>query len=311
MSSICCIMANYFAFISLLIYSTQAAGLFGNRQTKVQILDPKIDEISGLAISRVHANIAYMHNDKVDVNRFFAVDLITGNIVATFTINNATNVDWEDMAYGPCFDDCKSGTCSTGTNPARNCLYIGDTGSNGFRPTANVIYAVQEPASLQDGSVDLVGTLRFNWTEPDVETLLLSPDAQLFVVSKTFGGRGKIAQLPATAWNSGSVANLDVSQTATLQINTTNRDPLGGDISRDGRELLIVAEYNIYFFRVTDGDYIKAFENQVPSTFDTYDRVADTQAIAWAPDQFGFYIIPEGRNASIYYYPRVADIVVG
>ncbi|XP_059169084.1 uncharacterized protein LOC131950898 [Physella acuta] len=306
-----CFLTNQLAFICVLIYSTQAAGLFGPRQTKVQISDENIKEASGLALSRVHPNVAYTHNDRGDVSRFFAIDLSTGNTVATFYVNNATNTDWEDMAYGPCFDDCRSGTCSADVKPSRYCLYIADIGDNGGHGAADVIYAVQEPASLQDGSVDLVGVLRFNWTEPDAETLLLSPDGRFFIVSKVSGGQAKISQLPATAWNSGSVVDLDESKMATLQINTTSNDPQGGDISPDGKQLLLIAEHNIYYFGVPDGDYIKAFENQPPSAVDTYDRVKDSEGIAWAPDQLGFYIIPEGKNISVYYYPRENDVVVG
>nr|KAI8732718.1 CAunnamed protein product [Biomphalaria glabrata] len=277
---------------------------FGHRETKCHIDGSAIVEASGLAISRVHLNVAYTHNDKGGSAEIFAVDLSNGKTVATLNIKSAINWDWEDLAYGPCVDDCTSGhVCSAALEPSRFCLYIADIGDHGGDGAANHIYVIREPATLGNKDVDLVGQLKFTWTEQDAETLMISPDARLFIVSKVNGGHAKLAQIPSSAWNSNNVVRLDMSHTATLRISTSSNDPQGGDISPDGMSMLLVGEHDIYFYSVTDGDYIKAIRDQVPKKVDTYNRVPSTEGIAWAPNQRSFYIIPDGNHPSIYSYP--------
>ena len=60
------------------------------------IADPRVDEASGIATSVVDSGVVYVQNDSGDSARFFALDIHTGRTVATYTVPNATNIDWEE-----------------------------------------------------------------------------------------------------------------------------------------------------------------------------------------------------------------------
>ncbi|KAH9487733.1 hypothetical protein Btru_069099 [Bulinus truncatus] len=295
--------------LMLVVYMTSlcnslASGVrFGQRVTSCQTSNPAIFEASGLALSRVFPNVAYVQNDKEGVNEIFALNMTDCSTIATFLVNHTINWDWEDLTYGPCLDDCKTNPCRVDVVPSRYCIYIADTGARYGEGPVNDIYVIREPSILQNSVVDTVGLIKFTWNEPDAETLMISPDGRLFIVSKVTNGQGKIAEIPSSAWNSASRIDLASGQTATLKINTTTRDPEGGDISPDGNSMIIVGEQNIFYYSVTGGDVIKAVNDQVPKEVDTYQRVLNTQGIAWSTDGTSIYIFPEGKNASLYMYP--------
>ena len=75
-------------------------------------------EISGLVASRQHANILWGHNDAGNVASLYAIGT-DGADMGTFFVPGAENVDWEDIAIGPCAPGAEE--CG--------CLYIADIGS--------------------------------------------------------------------------------------------------------------------------------------------------------------------------------------
>lgn len=81
-------------------------------QTASEITDletPLLDESSGLLF---YNNSLISFNDSGGEAELYEIDTVTGNVIRTVTINNATNVDWEDIAQ----DD--------------DYIYIGDFGNN-------------------------------------------------------------------------------------------------------------------------------------------------------------------------------------
>jgi hypothetical protein len=84
----------------------------------------------------------------------------------------------------------------------------------------------------------------FSWDQTDCETLMVDPAANLYIVSKVQNGHGTIAKLPQSAW--GTSTRVDVSSTAHINIHSSKTDPVGGDISFDGTEVLIKVCNNIF-----------------------------------------------------------------
>ena len=62
-----------------------------------QLQSPELEELSGLAASRQHADVLWAHNDSGDTARIFAIDL-TGALRATVDVDVAKAIDWEDIA---------------------------------------------------------------------------------------------------------------------------------------------------------------------------------------------------------------------
>ncbi len=64
------------------------------------------------------------HNDSGDAANLYEIDSLSGNLLRTININNATNIDWEDIT-----DD-------------KNYIYIGDFGNNNGDRTNLKIYKI-------------------------------------------------------------------------------------------------------------------------------------------------------------------------
>src|SRR2546427_568330 len=64
------------------------------------ITDPQLPEISGLVPSHTVKGAWWVHNDSGDQARLYAINS-RGQLLAKFTVSEAKNVDWEDLASGP------------------------------------------------------------------------------------------------------------------------------------------------------------------------------------------------------------------
>ena len=81
-----------------------------------------------------------------------------------------------------------------------------------------------------------------SWNQPDCETLMVDPQANVYIVSRVDDGRGVLFQLPNSAWGTGQ--KVQISSTAVIYAPSTHHDPVGGDISPNGKEVLIKVYYS-------------------------------------------------------------------
>lgn len=91
--------------------------------TKFNLSTPTLDENSGLIVSNGQL---WMHNDGGNSNALYRIDTTNGNILQTVLVNNATNIDWEDITQSPTH------------------LYIGDIGNNSGSRTNLCIYVIDK-----------------------------------------------------------------------------------------------------------------------------------------------------------------------
>jgi len=291
---------------------------FGARVVKSQASSYNLAYTTGMAASRLHKDVVWMITSDYNEPYIFAVDITTGNEVAAFNVSGAPGYDWEDLAYGPCKDDCSNGTCNASAN--RFCLYIADIGigytnSGGAR---NIIYMVREPQSIGDGTnfmlgnVSVVDYAMFTWSEGDSESLFITPDSSLYVMSKVLGGRAFLSQIPDSAWGVKAGVPLDEANAGVLKMSTPHYDPQGASLSPSGTELLIVGEQGLWYYSVPDMDFIKAVNTELPQYVATYIPVPDTECVAWDASAQGFYTFAKGKATYLYYYPRSSSTgVVG
>src|SRR5262245_26721432 len=64
------------------------------------LLNSAIKEASGIAASRMNANVLWTFNDSGNPNQIFPITSAGANL-GTYTLTGTTNVDWEDIAVGP------------------------------------------------------------------------------------------------------------------------------------------------------------------------------------------------------------------
>jgi hypothetical protein len=151
----------------------------------LRLEDPRIEESSGLALSRRHPAVLWTHNDSGGEAELYAVGS-DGRVRATLRLAGVQARDWEGMAAGR--DD--------GGRPA---LFVGDIGDNQSLWPEVSVYRVAEPERLGDATV---AARRFRLRYPDgprdAEALLVDPGSnRLYVASKELAGGGGLYRAPA------------------------------------------------------------------------------------------------------------------
>ena len=88
--------------------------------------------------------LLWVHDDSGGAPAVYAIRP-DGSLASTYTIEGATNTDWEDIAVGP--------------GPERNTsyLFVGDIGQNGGARDAVTVYRVAEPPAPFVASGTLTG----------------------------------------------------------------------------------------------------------------------------------------------------------
>ncbi len=256
---------------------------------KVGELDtPEIDEASGIAASAVHAGVVYVHNDSGDRARFFALDG-TGHLLATYHVDGAFAVDWEDMAAGPCGD---------AREPRGRCLYFGDIGDNLELRSSATVYRVAEPAALEPADQHLPSeALTFAYPDGshDCETLLVHPQTgELYLVTKTRSGPSGVYRFPMP---------LTPGTRVTLAKIATVRPPVGsplftaGDIHPAGTGVLLRTYTHVFHYPLA-GDVAAALAGApcvMPVTAEK-----QGEAVAWSAAGDGYLTVSEGKGAPLY-----------
>jgi hypothetical protein len=214
------------------------------------LTDQRIGESSGSAVATREPGVWFTHNDSGDSARFFAIGP-AGQTLATYDVDNARNVDWEDMAAAP----------SPAGVPT---LWFADTGDNQQSRASVDVYAVSEPDVPlgRRGATVHLRSVRYRFRYPDgphdAEALMVDPrSSQIYIASKSYdgltqvyaapthpstGGLNKLSLVTKLQWSPDPAASLvDLP----LELATT-----GGAFSPDGHVLALRTYTDVYLFRV-------------------------------------------------------------
>lgn len=255
----------------------------------------EINEASGIAASRKNPGIFWTHNDSGDKARIFAFDSL-GRHRGEFLLAGIQNRDWEDIAIGP------------GPIEGEQYLYIADIGDNSVRYNSKYIYRIIEPLLSNDQApVDTViyNVERMVFQYPDgnrnAETIMIDPlTLDIYIVSKESTTKLYRTAYPYTFYSAPTL-NVDTLEVLNSFTFTT---VVGGDISSDGREILIKKYNIIYHWERVEGEPIEeALEKQLG--FVPYTIEPQGEAVCWASDMSGYYTLSEGLHPHLYFYPRI------
>lgn len=134
---------------------------------------------------------------------------------------------------------------------------------------------------------------------------MVDPRGEIYIVSKVQGGKGKIGHIPNSYWNTNLVAQ--ITHLTTIGIPTsTHPDPVAGDISPNGHEVLIKTRDNVYYWYVPDNNYSDILAGHPISL--PYIHENRGEAVCWDENGQGYYTLGEGSNKHIYYYRRIIPI---
>jgi hypothetical protein len=204
-------------------------------------LPPRLDESSGVAVSRAHPGVFWTHIDG-EARDLFAVDS-SGTRAARVRLAGASPIDAEDIAIGEC--------------GGRDCLYLADTGDNDERRRTLRIFRVPEP----DPRADSVARAEaFTLTLPsgprDIEALFVLPGERIHLVTKGRNHAVSVYRLPG-ALDAGSANLAEEVQRLGETPRALPRQVTGASASPDGGTVVVRTYELVTFYRV-DADTLVA-----------------------------------------------------
>lgn len=194
-----------------LLTGSAAAGADDERIDRV-LLDSRIRESSGIALSTRFSQVLLTHNDSGDGPRVFAVDR-AGQTAAVWTLSGAGSRDWEDIATGP-----------------GNTVWVGDIGDNQTRHLSIHVYVFDEPSRLADRTVSAEHyELRYPDGRHNAEAMLVRPvSGRLLIVTKDTSG-GAVYRAPHRL-STGRTNVLERVADAPATVTGGAVAPAGGDV---------------------------------------------------------------------------------
>lgn len=205
------------------------------------LVAPRLTESSGVAPSR-RRGVYWTHNDSGDGPILYATDTL-GRDLGFVRLSGARNVDWEDLAAGPC------------GRTSERCLYVGDIGDNDRHRDRIVVYRASEPEPPSGAGDTLRSvvvldslTLTFPGGPRNAEGLAVTTGGWLLIVTKDRAGSPWLLRARAAGpavQVLDSVARLPITNNL-----LAGRSVTGADVSSDGRWLVVRTYVSLHFFRL-------------------------------------------------------------
>lgn len=153
-------------------------------EEKGVVLPAALRETSGIAASRRRDGLFWTHNDSGNGPFVFPLRA-DGGLAGQVEVEGAENVDWEDVASGPC-------------PGGGDCLYVADIGDNAARRGDVAIWRVPEPSSGASVSAHPVRlAARYPGGPRDAEALFVLPGGEAYVVTKGDAAPVELFRWPA------------------------------------------------------------------------------------------------------------------
>jgi hypothetical protein len=259
-----------------LAHDNQYSNLFTKGIAVGKIENKDIDEASGIVYSNSKGGSLYVHNDSGGGAYIYVIDSL-GKDLGLISLSGILNRDWEDIAIGP------------DANSENQYIYLADIGDNNCEYPEIKIFRFIEPVEVK-GTVSLKAetyTLNYPDGAKDAEAFLIDPvKKEIFIISKRGKENGiykiKISDLEKGKNFLEKVGSLPISMI------------VGGDISRDGKQILIKTYSHIYYWSRLNGELIQETLTKKPSVL-PYEPEPQGEGIAFHPSGNFYYTLSEKR----------------
>lgn len=270
----------------------------GTHELAGMLLDPQLSEISGLAASRRHPGVLWMHDDGGNPERLFAV-AENGDRLATARIEGAIKTDWEDMAAFEL--------------DGRHYLLIADTGDNGGLRRSLQLHIIEEPEKLENARLKPAWSIAFRWPDGARDCEAVAVDAarrQVLLVSKKRQPPElfSLPLMPAgnalqTATRLGELAGIPAPDPQLRQSNPFRARLQGqvtaADVSPDGRTLAVMTyRYLLLYPRQPRQDWAQAVA--ATPRVSELPWLPQAEALGWSADGRFLYATGEFIPAPLY-----------
>lgn len=252
-----------------------------------------LNEVSGLAASKVNPHALWAHGDSGSPEIIYLIDTEAGIIKGRYRLNMTENIDWEDIAVGP------------GPVAGQSYVYLADIGDNQFTRTYIEVYRFPEPIFIEkhrNRIVDYqttVDTLRFGYPDKahDAEALMIDPIyLDLYVITKR---------------DAKSIIYLSSFPQSTIEINILDpivtlpfNEVVAADIHPTGSKILIKSYGKILYWQRDSANPLCETLASTPQEAPYY---AEPQGEAVAFGEKGYYTISEYVSyikPVLYYYSK-------
>jgi hypothetical protein len=280
---------------SLMLLAATAVARAADAPARVAglINDPQLAEISGLAASRRHPGVLYVHNDSGDPAAIYAISE-SGERLATLSIAGVTHIDWEDIAAF--------------TLKGKHYLLIADTGDNGGIRQTLQLHVLPEPERIADQSLAPAWSIAFRWPDGPRDCEAVAVDAargQVLLVGKKRVPPDLLTlrlhprtQKPQVARRVGSLAGISQPTQEDLTLNPIygryRSQITAADVSPDGHRLAVLNYRTAYVF-ARPGKTTWAQAVARPGTELHYPWLAQAEALGWSLDGKALWISSERR----------------
>ncbi len=269
--------------IILLFFLFKVSFLFAQK-----LKDDQINECSGLVVSSKNEDRIWVHNDSGDKGRIFLINK-SGETLAIYNFK-AKVVDCEDIAM---------------SNPKNRKpqIYVGDIGDNKAERDFISIYKFDEPNYLKGQnrpSVPKVEQLKLKYPDGprDAECLMIDPISQkIYIISKREDSVG-VYSVPLKI-EAGSVHTLTKEGTLSFPGMKKINWITAGDISGDGRSILIKSYGNVFYWKRQLGETMMQCLKRSPKIL-PYKPEPQGEATGFTHDGKSYYTISEGKGAEIF-----------
>ena len=260
----------------------------GQKLSKLQ--SDQLKEVSGGVASINNPGLFWLHNDSGNDPELYLVD---DSLKVVFTCSlDVENRDWEDMAIG------------SGPVEGKTYIYVGEIGDNLSKYDKKHIFRFEEPVwdgHSRDIDIADVDTISFTLEgkNKDTETLLLDPSSKdLYIISK----RDEPVWLYRLKFPYPGDSTLVAAKLFSLPFTQI----VSGDISPDGKKILLKSYEHVYFWENIEEMPITEALKQKPYEV-PYEIEPQGETIMWRRDGSGFYTISEknvGKSSYLYLYKQ-------
>ncbi|MBD8527796.1 hypothetical protein [Pseudomarimonas arenosa] len=246
------------------------------------ISDSRVSELSGLAVSRQHPDLIWVHNDGGNPSALYGL-APNGEVRLTLQIETE-NQDWEDLALVPDGD--------------RWLLLIADTGDNGgLRSTLRII-AVEEPSVLEDSTLQPSWVQTFRWPDGprDCEAMAVDPVRREILLISKKRVPPELFRLPLRGSTPGELLSAELvgllPGVGQPDAEDLKRNPVFGryraqvsaaDVSPDGRLLAVLNYRQVVLYERGNGESWRSALKRVPTVLG-YPWLPQAEALGFLPD---------------------------
>lgn len=269
-----------------------ACSVWGELSERGAVEHEALDELSGL-VSSPTQGVLWALNDSGGGAVLFALDA-DGADRGAYAVLGAENVDWEDLAAGPCEEAC-------------SCLYIADLGDQEGAREEVVIWRVPEPdlgeESASTATAEAIG-LSYPDGAWDAETLLVDPlSGELFVIPKSDTAVHVYRLAAPVAGELNTLEKLtDLGPLDLLAMGANDARVTGGAVSPGGLRVVLRTNDDVLLFTAPDGGGVAEALATDPAVLPA-PAGADGEAVAWSSDGEAILLGGEGVGSTLWEIP--------